>query len=52
MYKRVSRNSRGVVGDYFSAQIMEIPGGGEGEGGRDKAKFSPWWGVDSSELHN
>ena len=57
MYKIVSRNSRGMLGDYFSGQIMEILGSGEGEGGRDYARFPPWWGVDifgttQLRLHN
>ena len=58
MYKRVSRNSRGVVGDYFTGQIMEIPGSGEGGGGggrgRAYAKFPAWCGMVwiFSELHN
>ena len=46
VYKRVSRNSRGIVGDYLSGQIIKVLGSGEGEGGRDYAKFFPWWGVD------
>ena len=45
------------MGDYFTGQIIEIPGSGEGGRGRAYAKFPAWWGVDifgttQLRLHN
>ena len=56
VYKRVRRNYRGAVGDYFTGQIMDVRGGGVGRG-RAYGKFPPWWGVDifrttQLRLHN